>query len=286
MALTAEVSVVIPAFNEGPVIAQVVSALAQAGPWREIIVVDDGSGDGTGAHAAEAGAIVVRHPYNKGNGAAVKSGIRRAVGEYVLILDGDGQHSPEDACRLVSRLGEYDLVIGARSPQTQATRARRFGNSALNRLASYLTGREIPDLTSGFRAARRDCLAEFLHLLPNGFSTPTTTTLAFIKAGYNVAFEPTAARQRMGSSKIRFARDGTKFFMIILKIVTLYSPMRVFVPLSLVTFIVGALYAAWNVIVHDRIPNGAMLLILFAIGIFLVGLVSEQISAMRFEGRQ
>ncbi|HET7220324.1 MAG TPA: glycosyltransferase family 2 protein [Vicinamibacterales bacterium] len=286
MAVPAEVSIVIPAFNEGPVIAQVVAALAAAGPWHEIIVVDDGSSDGTGDQAAAAGACVVKHPYNKGNGAAVKSGIRRATGEYVLIVDGDGQHSPADARRLVARLGEYDLVIGARSTSTQATHARRFGNTALNRFASYLTDRDIPDLTSGFRGARRALLKEFLHLLPNGFSTPTTTTLAFIKAGYNVAFEPTEARQRVGSSKIKFARDGTKFFMIILKIVTLYSPMRVFVPLSVITFVLGALYGIWNVAVHSRIPNGAVLLILFAVGVFLVGLVSEQISAMRFEGRQ
>ena len=257
MASTATVSVVIPAFNEGPVIADVVKALAEAGPWHEIIVVDDGSSDDTGKHAAAAGALVVRHPYNKGNGAAVKSGIRKATGEYVLIVDGDGQHSPADAQRLVARLGEYDLVIGARSTSTQATQARRVGNSALNSLASYLTDREIPDLTSGFRAARREHLREFLHLLPNGFSTPTTTTLAFIKAGYNVAFEPTEARQRTGSSKIKFARDGTKFFLIILKIVT-----------------------------QSHVTNSSVLLIMLAVIVFLVGLVSEQISAMRFEGRQ
>jgi glycosyltransferase involved in cell wall biosynthesis len=286
MAAPADVSIVIPAFNEGPAIAAVVAALAESGPWHEIIVVDDGSRDDTGANAAAAGATVVRHPYNKGNGAAVKSGIRRATGEYVLIVDGDGQHSPADARRLVARLGEYDLVIGARSNGTQATHARRFGNSLLNRLASYMTDREIPDLTSGFRGARRDYLREFLHLLPNGFSTPTTTTLAFIKAGYNVAFEPTDARQRVGSSKIRLARDGTKFFLIILKIVTIYSPMRVFLPLSLVSFVTGVVYGVWNVVLHSRIPNGSVLLILFALGVFLVGLVSEQISAMRFEGRQ
>jgi len=286
MAAPADVSIVIPAFNEGPAIAAVVAALAESGPWHEIIVVDDGSRDDTGANAAAAGATVVRHPYNKGNGAAVKSGIRRATGEYVLIVDGDGQHSPADARRLVARLGEYDLVIGARSNGTQATHARRFGNSLLNRLASYMTDREIPDLTSGFRGARRDYLREFLHLLPNGFSTPTTTTLAFIKAGYNVAFEPTDARQRVGSSKIRLARDGTKFFLIILKIVTIYSPMRVFLPLSVVSLVIGVLYGVWNVALHSRIPNGSVLLILFALGVFLVGLVSEQISAMRFEGRQ
>ena len=281
-----EVSVVIPAYNEGAVITQVVRALATAGPWHEIIVVDDGSKDDTGANAAAAGAIVVRHPYNKGNGAAVKSGIRRATGEHVLIVDGDGQHSPGDARRLVSRLGEYDLVIGARSASTQATHARRFGNTALNRLASYLTGREIPDLTSGFRGARRESLREFLHLLPNGFSTPTTTTLAFIKAGYNVAFEPIDALQRIGQSKIRFARDGVKFFIIILKIVTLFSPLRVFLPISLVAFMVGAAYAVWTIATQSHVTNSSVLLIMLAVIVFLVGLVSEQISAMRFEGRQ
>jgi glycosyltransferase involved in cell wall biosynthesis len=280
------VSVVVPAFHEGDVIADVVAALASAGPWHEIIVVDDGSTDDTATRAADAGATVVRHPYNKGNGAAVKTGIRRASGEFVLIIDGDGQHRPDDARRLVSRLGEYDLVIGARSSETQATHARRFGNTALNRLASYLTDREIPDLTSGFRAARRDHLREFLHLLPNGFSTPTTTTLAFIKAGYNVAFEPVEARQRVGSSKIKFARDGAKFLVIIFKIITLFSPLRVFLPISLVSFILGSVYAAWTIAVHSKIPNGAVLLILFAVVVFLVGLVSEQISALRFEGRQ
>jgi glycosyltransferase involved in cell wall biosynthesis len=281
-----DVSIVIPAYNEADAIAAVVSTLAAAGSWREIIVVDDGSEDETSARAGAAGAAVVRHPYNKGNGAAVKTGIRRASGEYVLIVDGDGQHRPEDARRLVSRLGEYDLVVGARSRTTQATQTRRFGNGALNNLASYLTGRQIPDLTSGFRAARSAHLREFLHLLPNGFSTPTTTTLAFIKAGYNVAFEPIEARQRVGNSKIRLARDGAKFLMIILKIVTIFSPLRIFVPLSAATFLLGAGYGVWNVALYSRIPNGAVLLILFAVVVFLVGLVSEQISALRFEGRQ
>jgi hypothetical protein len=204
----------------------------------------------------------------------------------VLIVDGDGQHRAGDALNLVARLGEYDLVVGARSKATQATHARRFGNGALNSMASYLTGREIPDLTSGFRAARREHLREFIHLLPNGFSTPTTTTLAFIKAGYNVAFEPTQAQPRVGTSKIRLARDGAKFLMIILKIVTIFSPLRVFVPLAVATFVLGAAYGIWNVAMHSRIPNGSVLLILFAVLVLLVGLVSEQISALRFEGRQ
>ena len=286
MAESTQVSIVIPAYNEEAAIADVVTALAASGPWHEIIVVDDGSQDDTCARASSAGAIVVRQPYNKGNGAAVKSGIRRATGEYILIVDGDGQHCAGDARRLVSRLGEYDLVIGARSAATQATHTRRFGNSALNGLASYLTGRDIPDLTSGFRAARREYLCEFLHLLPNGFSTPTTTTLAFIKAGYSVTFEPTDARPRVGNSKIRLARDGFKFFVIILKIVTLFSPLRVFLPISLAAFVVGAAYAVWTAITQHHVTNSSVLLIMLAVIVFLVGLVSEQISALRFEGRQ
>ena len=286
MAEPSSVSVVIPAYNEAAVIAEVVTSLASAGPWHEIIVVDDGSTDGTCARATSAGATVVRHPYNKGNGAAVKSGIRTSTGEYVLIVDGDGQHPGEDAVRLTERLGEYDLVIGSRSVSTQATQLRRFGNAALNRFASHLSGREIPDLTSGFRAARREYLREFIHLLPNGFSTPTTTTLAFIKAGYNVRFEPIDARQRVGTSKIKLARDGVRFLLIILRIITLFSPFRVFLPISLASFLVGAGYAVWTIATQSHVTNSSVLLIMLAVIVFLVGLVSEQISALRFEGRQ
>jgi glycosyltransferase involved in cell wall biosynthesis len=279
-------SVIVPALNEADAIGDLVRALQASGAWHEIIVVDDGSTDGTGEKAREAGAIVVRHPYNKGNGAAVKSGIRRATGDAVLIVDGDGQHRPDDSTRIVGRLDEYELVVGARSAATQATTARRLGNALLNRLASYLTERDIPDLTSGFRAARRECLLEFLHLLPNGFSTPTTTTLAFIKAGYSVAFEPIEAGRRVGRSKIRLARDGAKFFLILLKIVTIFSPLKIFVPISVVTFLLGSAYAVWTIATQSHVTNSSVLLILLSVVIFLVGLVSEQISALRFERRQ
>jgi glycosyltransferase involved in cell wall biosynthesis len=280
------VSIVVPAFNEEPAIGPLVEALRAGAAWHEVIVVDDGSSDATAERARDAGATVVRHPYNKGNGAAVKTGIRRATGEFVLIVDGDGQHQAADAARLVSRLGEYDLVIGARATGTQATRARLMGNAALNWLAGYLTGRKVPDLTSGFRGARRSQLREFLHLLPNGFSTPTTTTLAFIKAGYNVHFEPIEAAARVGHSKIRLARDGVKFLLIVMKIVTLYSPFRVFLPISLASFVLGAGYAAWTVVTQSHVTNSSVLLIMLAVIVFLVGLVSEQIAALRFEGRE
>ncbi len=281
-----QTSVVIPAFNEAASIAAVVRDLAAAAHWREILVVDDGSTDDTGAHAAAAGALVIRHPYNKGNGAAVKSGIRRATGAFILIADADGQHRPADATRLVSHLDTYDLVIGARSGSTQAGLARRLGNATLNALASYLTEQPIPDLTSGFRAARRDHLLEFIHLLPNGFSTPTTTTLAFMRAGYSVRFEPVEADQRVGVSKIRLGADGFNFFLILLKVITIFSPLRIFAPVSAAAFLLGAAYGAWTIATQSHVTNSSVLLILLSVVILLVGLVSEQISALRIEGRR
>ncbi len=286
MAEPGSVTIVVPAFNEGGSIAQVVTGLREAATWHEVLVVDDGSSDGTATRAEAAGARVIRHPYNKGNGAAVKTAIRSAASEWILIVDGDGQHQAEDAPRLAGRLGEFDLVIGARDPRTNATAGRRLGNAVLNRLAAFLTERPIPDLTSGFRAARREHLLEFIHLLPNGFSTPTTTTLAFIKAGYNVAFEPIAARPRAGFSKIRLASDGAKFLLILLKVITIFSPLRIFAPVSAVACAVGAAYGAWNFVYHERIPNGAVLLLMFSVMVILVGLISEQISTLRFEGRR
>jgi len=285
MSAAAETSVIVPAFNEGVAIRQVVSGLQSAAPWREIIVVDDGSADETGRRAADAGARVLRHPYNKGNGASVKTGLRNATGEFVLILDGDGQHRPADAPRLVAKLDQYELVVGARSQSTQATVARRIGNNALNAIASYLTEQRIPDLTSGFRAARREHLLEFIHLLPNGFSTPTTTTLAFMKAGYSVWFEPIDAAVRQGRSNIRFGPDGMQFLVILLKVITIFSPMRVFLPLCLGSFAIGGAYAVWTILTQSHITNSSVLLILLSVIIFLVGLVSEQISSLRFERR-
>jgi glycosyltransferase involved in cell wall biosynthesis len=280
------VSIVIPACNEAQAIGGVVRELAGLAAWREILVVDDGSSDGTAAEAQAAGARVIQHPYKKGNGAAVKTGIRAATGEYVLIIDGDGQHPPADAVRLASRLGEFDLVIGARATETHAGLARRAGNGMLNWLASYLADRPIPDLTSGFRAARRSGLQEFIHLLPNGFSTPTTTTLAFVKAGYSVAFEPIHARARAGASKIRFSRDGLKFLLIVLRVITIYSPFKVFLPIAAVSFLLGLGYAAWTIPTQEHITPTSVLLISLGVMVFLVGLISEQISALRFEGRK
>ena len=280
------VSVVIPAMNEAAAIAGVIRDLRAAGAWREILVVDDGSADATGQEAAAAGARVLRHPYNKGNGAAVKTGIRAATGEYILIIDGDGQHRPEDGLRLVARLGDYDLVVGARSSTTQAGATRRLGNAVLNRLAAILTEREIPDLTSGFRAMRREHALEFLPLLPNGFSTPTTTTLCFLRAGYSVAFEPVEARQRTGTSKIRLSRDGPKFLLIMLRVMTIFSPMRIFLPIAGASFLIGAGYGVWTAFTQHHVTNSSVLLIMLSVIVFLVGLVSEQVAALRIDGRR
>ena len=284
--LSEQTSVVIPALNEAAAIGPLIDELRAAAAWREILVIDDGSSDDTGGRARAAGARVIVHPYNKGNGAAVKTGAREAAGTYILIVDADGQHRPADAARLVAHLDRYDLVVGARSSASQAGWTRRAGNAALNGIAGYLAGRPIPDLTSGFRAIKREPLMEFLHLLPNGFSTPTTTTLAFMKAGYSVRFEPIEASRRRGVSKIRLGSDGVSFFLILLKMITIFSPLRIFLPVSVAAFIAGAAYAAWTIATQSHVTNSSVLLIVLSVVIFLIGLVSEQISSLRFEGRQ
>lgn len=278
MADARAVSVVIPAYNEEDVIGVVVERVRARRDVDEVLVVDDGSTDATAARAEAAGARVLRHPYNKGNGAAVKTGIRAARGAIVLLMDADGQHDPDDAPRLLAPLETHDMVIGARAAGDQSV-TRAFGNALFKALASWLTGRPILDLTSGFRAARRERLLEILHLLPNGFSYPTTSCLALMKAGHSVTFVPIKAGKRVGRSKIRVLRDGVKFMLIIFKIVTLYSPLKVFFPISLASFVLGLAYGLQNVLVHGKIPMGAALLIQLAVVVFLFGLISEQIAS-------
>ena len=272
------VSVVIPALDEQATIGEVIAGLAGVGPWHEILVIDDGSTDDTAARAEAAGARVIRHPYRKGNGAAVKTGIRTAQGEAILLMDADGQHDPNEASKLLEGLEAHDMVIGARSARDQPW-LRAVGNAIFKALAGWLTGLPIPDLTSGFRVARRALLMDIVHLLPNGFSYPTTSCLAFLKAGHNVAFVPIKARRREGRSKIRPLRDGVNFMLIILKIVTLYSPLKIFFPVSAGSLALGVAYGLWNVYAFGKIPTGAALLIQLSVVVFLFGLISEQIAS-------
>ena len=223
---------------------------------------------------------VIRHPYNKGNGAAVKTGIREAAFPVVLLMDADTQHDPAEAHKLMGPVGTYDMVIGARSLGDQSV-VRAIGNAIFRGLASWLTGRPIPDLTSGYRAAKRQALADILHLLPNGFSYPTTSCLALMKSGQSVLFVPITARARVGTSKVRPLQDGFRFILIIFKIVTLYAPLRIFAPLAGTAFFSGIAYGIWNVLKFDKIPMGSALLIQLGVVIFLFGLISEQIASMQ-----
>jgi glycosyltransferase involved in cell wall biosynthesis len=282
------VSIVIPAFNEGRTIGRVVRAAREHCPGAEIIVVDDHSRDDTAEQAAAAGASVIRRPYNIGNGAGVKTGIRAATGDVILIIDGDGQHDAADIPRLLAHIGPYDMVIGERSRTSQQNTLRWLGNSALNRMGSYLVGMEMRDLTSGFRAMRRQTIHEFLHLLPNQFSWPTTSALAFAKAGYHVRFEPIAMQKRAaGQSTQKLMRNGVKFVLIILRIATLFSPLRVFFPIFLLLEALALLAYGWSVARGDawlHLPPSTVMFFLGGIVIFLFGLISEQIASLRFKG--
>lgn len=285
MAQPERVSVLIPAFNEQSTIAELIEKVSSAGNWLEILVVDDGSSDRTSEAARSAGARVVRHPYNKGNGAAVKTAIREAQGELVLLMDGDGQHDPEDVQKIVEHLPEYDLVVGSRAWDAQASLSRGLGNLLLARLASYLCGQKIPDLTSGFRAARRDRMQEFLHLFPNGFSYPTTSTMAFVRAGYNLRFVPIDGKQRTAtsSSKMRPWREGLRFLVIILRMITLFSPLRVFLPIAGLFFALGFGYMVYTIVTEVHVTNTSVLLLTASAVLFLFGLLSEQIAYLRLQ---
>ena len=282
------VSIVLPAYNEAEIIGSVVKRVRSvaADDW-EIIVVDDGSTDETAARAEAEGARVIQHPYNKGNGAAVKTGLRAAVGDQVCLMDADGQHDPQQILSLLEKLDTYDLVIGARQDGGGAGGIfRRLGNAFYNRLATYLSNQKVLDLTSGFRAAWRDKMLEFLPLFPNGFSYPTTSTLAFIKAGYNVGYAPIDASKRVGKSKIRLFRDGTKFVVIALRMIVLFSPMRVFLPASIVMFLAGAGYGVYTIVTELDVADVTVLLVTMSVVTFFIGLISEQIALMRFERLQ
>jgi len=276
-------SIILPAKNEAAALADLLPRLKAAQPGAEIIVVDDGSTDDTVALCARNSVQVVRQPYSMGNGAAIKRGTRAATGDILVFLDADGQHDPQLIARLLARLDEgFDMVVGARNWSGQAGVGRGVANSLYNWLATRMTSFEVKDLTSGFRAVRASKFREFLHLLPNGFSYPTTITMAFFRSAYGVAYEPIPVAKRVGRSHIRPLRDGVRFLLIIFKIATLYSPLKLFVPASVVFFLLGLGHYIYTYLTVHRLTNMSVLLFSASVIVFLIGLISEQITALTF----
>ncbi len=279
-----EVSIIIPAYNEAHTIGDAIKKIEMLYPDFEVIVVNDGSTDDTAAVAKDAGALVYSHAYNIGNGAAVKSGIRFASGKILVFMDGDGQHDSKDINKMLKFFPEFDMVVGARLKGHQASWGRALGNRIYNWLASYVAKFPIQDLTSGFRAVRSDIAHNFLYLLPNTYSYPTTLTLGVLRSGRSVKYVPINTRKRkMGDSKIRIFKDGIEFFLMITKICALYSPLRIFLPISLMTFCLGLSYYLYTFFVWSRFTNMSALLFTTSVLIFMLGLISEQICQMRFE---
>jgi glycosyltransferase involved in cell wall biosynthesis len=282
-----KVSVVIPAYNEATTIGDIVSQIRTLYPDFEIIVVNDGSVDETAAVAKRAGAKVFSHPYNIGNGAAIKSGIRTAAGDILVFMDADLQHNPEDIETMLDYFPEYDMVVGARSKKDQISLRRAFGNKIFNWLASYVAKFKIQDLTSGFRAIKKDIAQQFLYLLPNSYSYPATLTLAVLRTGRVLKYIPITVKVRKaGRSNIKIFKDGVRFFMIIVKICTLFSPFRIFLPVSFIMFCLGLSYYMYTFLTSNRFTNMSALLFTTSIIIFMMGLISEQICQMRFERRE
>jgi len=280
------VSVIIPAFNEDDIIADIVNRVKSLHPDFDVLVIDDGSTDNTAAEAQKAGASVYSHPYNIGNGAAIKSGIRLATGDILVFMDGDGQHDPRDIAGLLAFFPDFDMVVGARSLGDQASLGRALGNKIYNWFASYVAKFSIKDLTSGFRAVKSKVARNFLYLLPNTYSYPTTLTLGTLRSGMSVKYVPVTINQRKtGTSNIKMIQDGVRFFMIITRICTLYSPMRVFLPVSFVMFLLGIANYVYTFIIRSRFTNMSVFLFVTAIVIFMMSLISEQICQMRFERR-
>ncbi len=279
-----KISIVIPAKNESENLKGFLPRLLAVMPEAECIVVNDGSTDDTLEVCQEFGVRVESHPYSKGNGAAIKTGARIASAEIIVFLDGDGQHKPEDIPRLLAELEKgFDMVVGARDKASQAGSLRALANGIYNRLASLITGHRIEDLTSGFRAVRAEKFREFLYLLPNGFSYPTTSTMAFFRAGYSVAYMPIQTEERLGESHISLLKDGVRFLLIIFKVGTLYSPLKIFLPVSAGFFFTGCAYYAYTYTTDGRFTNMSAVLFMTSILVFLIGLVSEQVTALMYK---
>lgn len=278
-----KITIVIPAKNEAQNITAVLQSINALKLDAEILVINDGSSDNTAELAQQEGARVISHPYCQGNGAAIKTGARNAQGKIIVFMDGDGQHNPVDIPDFLQKLDEgYDMVVGARNSKSQASLFRRIGNAFYNRFASIMTGHKIEDLTSGFRAVRTDKFRKFIYLLPNGFSYPTTSTMAFFRSGFPVAYLPIHAGQRKGKSHIRLFRDGTRFFIIIVRVGALFSPMRLFLPVSISLFLLGMGYYGYTYTTEHRFTNMSALLLNTSVITFLMGFLSEQVSALHY----
>ncbi len=284
-----EISVVLPVYNEAlnirRLLAEVHGVMEDLGRTYEIIAVDDGSDDGTADLLAEIDYVrTITSPYNKGNGASVKAGIRNAQGRLIILMDGDGQHDPKSIPELLEKSQNYELVIGSRSDGKAQAMHRRLANLFYNKLASYVSGHKVEDLTSGFRVAHRDKIARFIPLFPNGFSYPATSTLAFLRSGFSVAFVPVAMRKRAGKSKISLPRDGIRFVLIVIKTIALFNPLRIFLPASALCVAFGVGHAFFKIFVQGtRYTNLSILFVSTGVLIFFIGLVSEQIAMLRFE---
>jgi glycosyltransferase involved in cell wall biosynthesis len=277
------VSVVMPAYNEELVIDTILEQVQQQPHVDEIIVVDDGSSDNTVEKvAAFSGVRLVQHPYNIGNGAAVKSGIRAATGDIILLMDCDGQHPPAEIPNILQHMDRYDMVVGARSAGTESHLYRDAANWVFNTYASYIVGYPVPDLTSGFRAVRANIARSFVYLLPNGYSYPTTLTIALFRAGYAVKYQPFASPARVGKSKVRPLKDGLRFLMTLTRLATLFVPLKIFLPISLLFMLSGGSYTIGRLIVESRFSGFGGLLASIGVFVFMLGLVSEQIALLRY----
>lgn len=283
-----KVSVIIPAYNEASSIGDVIDSIRKVSGNFEIIVVDDGSIDNTYKAAMEKQVRVVRHPYNIGNGAAVKAGARASTGDYLVFMDADFQHNPHDIPKLLEGLDQYDMVVGSRSSRGNLSLKRTFLNSILNWVASVLAGHKILDLTSGFRAIKKERMMEFLHLLPNTFSYPSTLTLALFKAGYSVKYEQlsTIQRRKSGKSKIKLTSDGMLFLCIVAKIILLFDPLRFFLPASFILFIAGSSLAVYQLFTQGGIMGGSVFALLVSIFVFFFGFLADQVASIRREFRR